>query len=203
MPKLHRIALAVFAVIFAATWWRPEWPVEQGLHHSLTVLAVLALIWAQRRLDLPLPSFLLALGFLALHTIAARWIYSNVPYMEWFPALRTERNHFDRLVHLSWGLLLAPIVVQVLRDRGWRRGGAFIAAIGVVVTSGALYEILEWLISLLLAPDAVEAYNGQQGDVFDPQKDQALALGGAIIGAGLALFRTPRPAPTSQPPGYR
>jgi putative membrane protein len=192
MPKPHRWALAVFAVIFAATWWHPQWPVEQGLHHSLTVLALIGLIWAQRRLKLPLSSFVLALVFLTLHTIAARWIYSFVPYQEWFPALRSDRNHFDRLVHLSWGLLLAPIVVQVLRDRGWRRVWAVIAAISAIVTTGALYEIFEWCISLLLAPDAVESYNGQQGDMFDPQKDQALALLGAFAGASVACLRRQR-----------
>src|SRR5215216_5762222 len=68
MPKPHRWALAIFAVIFAASWWHPLWPVEQGLHHSLTVLALIGLIWAQRRLKLPLSSFVLALAFLTLHT---------------------------------------------------------------------------------------------------------------------------------------
>ena len=188
MPTPHRWALATFAVIFAVSWWRPLWPVEQGLHHSLTVIALAGLIWAQRRLRLPFPSFLLALIFLTLHTIAARWIYSYVPYQEWFPFLSSNRNHFDRLVHFAWGLLLAPIVVQVLRGRGWRRGWAMLIAVQAIVATGALYEILEWTISLALAPDAVEAYNGQQGDMFDPQKDQALALLGALLGSSFALL---------------
>jgi putative membrane protein len=198
MPTPHRWALAAFAVIFAVSWWRPLWPVEQALHHSLTIIALIGLVWAQRRLRLPLSSFLLALVFLTLHTIAARWIYSYVPYQEWFPFLRSNRNHFDRLVHFAWGLLLAPIVVQVLRDRGWRRGWAAVVAVQAILATGALYEILEWAVSLTLAPDAVEAYNGQQGDLFDPQKDQALALLGSLFGCALALLtpaRHPRKTP--------
>jgi putative membrane protein len=193
MPTPHRWALTAFAALFAVSWWRPLWPVEQGLHHSLTVIALIGLIWAQRRLRLPFPSFLLALIFLTLHTIAARWIYSYVPYQEWLPFLQSDRNHFDRLVHFAWGLLLAPIIVQVLRDRGWRRGWAVLIAVQAVVATGALYEILEWVISLTLAPDAVEAYNGQQGDMFDPQKDQALALAGSLIGALLTSSLGQRP----------
>lgn len=174
MPLPHRRALAAFAVIFAMSWWRPQWPVEQGLHHSLTVLAVIGLLWAQRRWKLPFSSFLLALIFLTLHTIAARWIYSYVPSQEWFPALASERNHFGRLVHFAWGLLLAPIVVQVLRDRGWRRGSALLVAVQAIVAVGALYEVLEWGISLTMAPDSVEAYNGQQGDMFDRRRIRRL-----------------------------
>lgn len=192
MPTPHRWALAVFAAIFAASWWRPIWPVEQALHHSLTVLAVLGLVWAQRRFRLPLGSFVLVLLFLTLHTIAARWIYSYVPYQEWLPFLRSRRNDFDRLVHFSWGLLLAPVVVRVLRSRGWRSAWAFAAAIQAILATGALYELLEWCVSLTLAPDAVEAYNGQQGDMFDAQKDQAMALLGSLVGGSLALLRRSR-----------
>jgi putative membrane protein len=190
MPKPHRWGLAVFLVIFAVSWWRPLWPVEQSLHHSLTVIALALLIWATRRLRLPFGSFALVLIFLTLHTIAARWIYSYVPYQEWFPFLPSRRNNFDRLVHFGWGLLLAPVVIGVLRRRGWRRGWAYLVAVQAVVATGALYEILEWVVSFTLAPDAVEAYNGQQGDMFDAQKDQAVALLGALVG-GLAVISFP------------
>jgi putative membrane protein len=44
-----------------------------------------------------------------------------------------------------------------------------------------LYEVFEWLLSVFLSPDQAEAYNGQQGDMWDPQKDMALAMLGAIL----------------------
>jgi putative membrane protein len=187
MPLPQRVALAVFLAVFAASWWRPEYPVEQALHHSLTVIALALLVWATRRFRLPFTSFVLVLVFLTLHTIAARWIYSYVPYREWFGLPSNGRNNFDRLVHLAWGLLLAPVIGGLLLRRGWRSGWAYLAAVGAVVATGALYEILEWGVAFTLAPDAAEAYNGQQGDPFDAQKDQALALLGALLG-GLAVI---------------
>ncbi len=45
----------------------------------------------------------------------------------------------------------------------------------------ALYEILEWQIAMLFFPARAEAYDGQQGDVRDPQKDLALAGIGALL----------------------
>lgn len=195
LPRAHLAALLAFALIVAVSWWRPLWPAEQALHHSLTVLAVAGLLWAQWRLRLPLGSFVLVLAFLTLHTIAARWIYSYVPYEQWWRSLTGsallggERNHFDRLVHFAYGLLLAPVLVRVARDGGAGRARAWLSAVQVIVSTGALYELFEWAIALTLAPDAAEAYNGQQGDVWDAHQDMALALLGGALGAGLAALR--------------
>ncbi|WP_203831601.1 DUF2238 domain-containing protein [Catellatospora citrea] len=194
LPRGHVIALLVFAALVAVSWWRPGWPAEQALHHGLTVLAVAGLLWAQRRLRLPLSSFVLVLVFLTLHTVAARWIYSYVPYEQWWHTLTGAvpsggRNHFDRLVHFGYGLLLAPVLVRAWRERGAGRGRAWLQAVQVIVSTGALYELFEWGIALALAPDAAEAYNGQQGDQWDAQKDMALALAGAALGATVAVCR--------------
>ena len=204
LPRDHAIALILFGAVLAATWWHPIWPAEQALHHSLTLVALGVLVWAQRRWPLPLTSFVLILAFLALHTIAARWIYSFVPYDEWTRALfgrglndvlGWRRNNFDRLVHLAYGLCLAPVLMRLLVDRrGWRPGWAALAAVDVVISTGAVYELFEWGVAVTLAPDLAEAYNGQQGDVWDPQKDMATAAAGAIVAVMVAVLFTRRAA---------
>jgi putative membrane protein len=204
LPRDHAIALILFGVVLAATWWHPIWPAEQALHHSLTLVALGVLVWAQRRWPLPLTSFVLILAFLALHTIAARWIYSFVPYDEWTRALfgrglndvlGWRRNNFDRLVHLAYGLCLAPVLMRLLVDRrSWRPGWAALAAVDVVISTGAVYELFEWGVAVTLAPDLAEAYNGQQGDVWDPQKDMATAAAGAIVAVMVAALFSRRAA---------
>jgi putative membrane protein len=121
-------------------------------------------------------------GFVLLHLIAARWSYSFVPYDAWFPALATERNHFDRLVHFAFGALaMAPVVEAGVRHWGLTPRMALIFAITFVLAVGGLYEIFEWSLTLALAPEDAGAYNGEQGDMFDAQKDMALAGVGAVI----------------------
>ena len=191
LPAAHRWTLAGFLVIVAATWWRPRYPAEQALHHSLTVLALLALLLIVRRTGLPYSSFCLVLIFLTLHSIAARWIYSFVPYDDWTQALfgirlgevfGWRRNHFDRLVHLSYGLCFGPVLFRYLVQRhGWRIRWAALAAVDVVLSTSAFYELFEWGIALTLAPGAAEAYNGQQGDMWDAQKDMTFATTGAVL----------------------
>ena len=68
--------------------------------------------------------------FLCLHTIGSHYTYSLVPYDAWAEKVcgRTlnsvfgfDRNHYDRLVHFSFGFLMAyPIRELFLRIAGAR-----------------------------------------------------------------------------------
>jgi putative membrane protein len=81
-----------------------------------------------------------------------------------------RRNHFDRLVHFAYGLCLT----MILRLKPLR-------SLEIVLATSALYELFEWGVAVTLAPGMAEAYNGQQGDIWDPHKDMTLALLGAIV----------------------
>ena len=64
----------------------------------------------------------------------------------------------------------------------------------------AAYEVLEWLVAIVVDPGAGQAFLGTQGDVWDAQKDMGLALAGAALAAvfdGLIGSRRPwaRPEP--------
>lgn len=193
-----RWTVGVFLGIVAITWWRPIYPAEQAMHHSLTVLGLVALLLVRRVRPIPYASMVLILVFLTLHSIAARWIYSFVPYDDWTDALFRvrisdvfgwRRNDFDRLVHFSYGMCFAPVIFRALREwRGWRARWAAIAAVDIVLSTSALYELFEWAVAMTLAPGAAEAYNGQQGDMWDAQKDMAIATTGAMIGVSIAAL---------------
>lgn len=186
--------LGAFGALVAVTWINPPWPAEQALHSSLTAVAVVALWLLRRRLDTA--QWAWALAFLALHTIAARWIYSFVPYDEWTDAVfgvrlseafSWERNHFDRLVHFAYGVCLTA----VLRLK-WLR------SLEIVLATSALYELLEWAIALTLGAETAEAYNGQQGDMWDAHADMALAALGALVTSLASSVRRRSPAATTQ-----
>jgi putative membrane protein len=74
------------------------------------------LVATHRALPLSRVSYTLIFSFLCLHAVGAHYTYSLVPYDAWFETLTShtpasvrgwERNHFDRLVHFSYGLLLS------------------------------------------------------------------------------------------------
>lgn len=178
-------------LFFAFSWMQPLWPYEHALHSSLTVIS-LALLWHYaNKHTLNNHEFFLICFFIIMHCIAARWLYSNVPYDSWLKNLTGfsiqqtmgwKRNHFDRLIHFLYGLCLTPALFQHFKrlyTANLRH--AMLFAICFIMISSLFYEWFEWMISLILSDKDTESYNGQQGDMWDAHKDMLLATIGALI----------------------
>jgi putative membrane protein len=185
MPPLAKAKgwmLAAVALGIPLSAWGALYPGNTWLQVG-PVAAALPFAWAAlRRSPISNVSAGCITAFVLLHLLAARWSYSFVPYAEWLPVLATERNMFDRLVHFSFGALaMAPMVEVGVRYWSLSPRMALVFAITFVLAVGGLYEIFEWSLTLTLAPEDAGAYNGEQGDVFDAQKDMALAGAGAVL----------------------
>jgi putative membrane protein len=87
-------------------------------------------------------------------------------------------------VHFAFGLLFVFPLWEFCQNRlRLRAVWCGIAAISVVLAASSVYEIAEWGVAMIFAPDWAEAYNGQQGDIWDAQKDMAVAWTGSIVAA--------------------
>jgi putative membrane protein len=186
---------AVWGVTAAAPLDRHDWLLE-----NLLVVACLAvLIGTYRAFPLSDLSYVLITAFLTLHAVGAHYTYSEVPLGVWMQhAFGFSRNHFDRVVHFSFGLLMAyPIREVFLRVANARGFWAYYLPLDVTLAFSALYEIMEMVIATLVAPGTGDAWLGTQGDVWDPQKDMGLAALGALlcmcVTALLRRLRAPRP----------
>ena len=206
LPRAQLAALIAALAVFGATWIHPLWPRDQALHSSLTVVGFAWLVLHARRWPMRNGNFIAICAFIAVHCVAARWLYSNVPYDAWLQSLLGwspneafgwQRNHFDRLIHLLYGLCLTPAVHRSLRQRwpGLGIGAGFTLAVMAVMCTSLVYEWAEWGIALMLSPDAAEAYNGQQGDVWDAHMDMLLATIGALLTWPLLDRNRPAAAP--------
>lgn len=161
------------------------------LQHIPTVAVLIAWPLLARRFPVTNAAATCLAAFLLLHVVGARYIYSYVPYDRWaerlfgFELTRRfgfSRNHFDRLVHFSFGLLwVRPTWEICVRYFRVPRRFAYYTAFEFVLAFSMLYELVEWGLSLALAPQAADAYNGQQGDMWDAQKDMSFALIGAVL----------------------
>jgi putative membrane protein len=199
----NRCSLTAFLMLWAISCISVPYPTYFWLQHVPTFVVILTMVIVDRYLQISRLSFTLILAFLTLHLLGARYLYSYVPYdywSNWLLGIKINdrfgftRNHYDRFVHFSFGLLL---VIPAWRLA--RRGGldplwsAAFAILGILAASAA-YEIFEWMAALVMAPDWAESYNGQQGDAWDAQKDMVLAACGAAIGLALYIPKWLRPS---------
>jgi putative membrane protein len=177
---------------YGVLWvWAAIRPVDRGtwLLENLLVFVVLGLLAAtHRRFVFSNLSYGLIFAFLALHTVGTHYTYSAVPAGFWVrDALALERNHYDRFVHLAFGLLLAyPLREVALRAAHVHRGWSWVAPVLAILALSSGYEILESWAALVVDPEIGLAFVGAQGDLWDGQKDMALALAGALLAMAIA-----------------
>lgn len=200
--------LLIFLVALVLSVINPANRQDVILEHVPTVAAVIFLILVDRRQPLSNLSYSLTFVYLMLHVVGAHYLYSFVPYDAWSQRLLGisitdtfgfSRNHYDRLVHFAHGLLLLQptreLVTRWMRVDGLR---AIIIAIALLAVLSTIYELIEWLIAVVMSPEAAELYNGQQGDMFDAQKDMALALLGSTFAALFMILGNERKARTAR-----
>ena len=166
---------------------RSDWLLE----NALLFLAIMLLAATWRPFPLSRTSYTLIFVFLCLHTIGAHFTYAEVPYDAWFrqtlgfsidALFGWERNNFDRVVHFSYGLLLAyPIRELFLRVVAVKGFWGYFLPLDLTMSSSALYEMIEWVAAVLFGGDLGVAFLGTQGDPWDVQKDMALASLGALL----------------------
>jgi putative membrane protein len=176
-----------FVVLAIAPHDRKDWLLE----NVLVVLFVGAMFASYRKLTLSRISYLLIFLFLSLHLVGAHYTYAQVPYDRWFESLtgRTfnslvgwERNNFDRVVHFSYGLLLAYPIREVFQRVVKLRGfWGYFFPLDITMSTSMLYELVEWGAAAAFGGDLGQAYLGTQGDVWDAHKDMAFASLGALI----------------------
>jgi len=198
------VELAICTVAALSLAIGSPYPDQMPLQHTATVLMsgyLLYQILTHRVRELDLRCLL---GFMLVHAFAARWIYSYVPYDRWTQSLfgfsvtqtfHFRRNHFDRLVHFLYGVLVSPHILRKFSRHVATRGASRYFTVEFVAASSLLYELFEWALTAFLSPDDVESYNGQQGDAWDAHKDMLSAIVGSlavVVPVHLSSWWTPR-----------
>ncbi len=199
--KHHHYAQILLGVFLVEAVWlaidphdRKDWLLE----NVLTVATLVLLVATYRTFPFSRISYTLIFLFLCLHEIGSHYTYAKVPYDAWSlswlgfsinDAFGFERNHFDRLVHFLYGLLLAyPIREVFIRIADVRGFWGYFLPLDLTMSTSMLYELIEWAVAELFGGDLGMAYLGTQGDVWDAHKDMALASLGALIAMLVTAF---------------
>jgi putative membrane protein len=153
------------------------------LENTLTVLFFLFLIVSYKKYQFSDLSYLLITVYLCLHVYGAKYTYAENPFGYWLKDYMSwERNHYDRIVHFSFGFLLAyPMRELFLKWVKYPTMVAWVLPIEITLSVSGFYELIEWAVADIFFPSQGDAYLGTQGDIWDAQKDIFLAFLGAIL----------------------
>ena len=188
----YRTKLLIFYTIWWLIWAYQPWHFSDWvLENILTLITVFVFIYTRNSFRFSSLSYTLLLIFMSMHTIGSHYTYADVPYESWTGAIGFSindifgftRNHYDRLVHFSFGLLFAyPMRELFMRVAGAKGAWSYYLPVELVMSLSMLYELIEWIIAEIVGGDLGMAYLGTQGDVWDAHKDMGLATIGASLG---------------------
>jgi len=178
--KLYLLVfIGIWAYTFIVTPDLNNWLLE----NTLVVLFLIPLLLTYRKYPLSDLSYLLIALFLSVHVYGSTYTYAENPLGDWLKELfDTKRNQYDRMVHFSFGFLLAypmrELFLTILKLKKWV---AWALPVEISLSIGALYEIIEWAVADIFFKNQGASYLGTQGDIWDAQKDMFLAFLGAFI----------------------
>lgn len=189
--KLIKTLLIIFTLEWLILAIEPNYRSDWLLENVLVFLYFPIMIALRKKVVFSNLSYLMMFVFMCLHIIGAHYTYAEVPYDEWVKSVAGftingtigfERNHFDRLVHFLYGVLLYIPFREIFVQRAGLTGfWSYFFPYMVIVSSTVLYEQIEWAAAEIFGGDLGIAYLGTQGDVWDGHKDMGLASIGALL----------------------
>lgn len=180
--------ISAFVIIWIWAAINPVYPHDWLLENYLVFISIPVIFVLGRYFKISDISYSLIIMFMILHVIGSHYTYAEVPFgytlQDWLGA---SRNMYDRLVHFSFGFLLAYPVREVFMKLSRAKGfWSYYLPLDLAAASSAMYEIIEWLTAQNVDATAGLAFLGAQGDIWDAQKDMLMA----IVGAAIALLIT-------------
>jgi putative membrane protein len=183
--RLPFALLLVLAALCVTTAWAPpagrtNWALEVG--PGLALVAWMAVTYRRWRLSNAV--YVGTFAHMLVLIYGGYYTYANTPLGNWAKTTwHLDRNHYDRVGHVALGFFPALFVREVLLCKTPLEPGGWLAFLtwSVVFMVGAVWELLEWWTTLLVASDVGQAFLGSQGDVWDAQWDMLL------VGVGAAL----------------
>jgi putative membrane protein len=175
-------------VIFVVVWLALAInPVDRGiwmLENFLVVTVFPVTLWLDKRYNFNDWTFFSLTAFVILHLFGAHMTYNSMAYFAWFSDwLGLQRNYYDQVIHLLFGLMVFVPFFEVFYHQGLSRKLSYLIAFLFITSIGAGYEILEWLSMAMFCQhsDAVCSEALTQGDIWDTQKDMLFAMIGSLI----------------------
>lgn len=170
--------LILWVITAIGPYNRRDWLLE----NLLVFIYAGLLITTYQRFAFTNLSYMMFGVFISLHLVGAHYTYSEVPLGFWLQdTFSLTRNHYDRIIHFSYGLLNAyPMRDIFMRAAGVRPSWSYFMPIVGILSFSCFYEFLEAAVAFIVSPELGDLYLGSQGDIWDAEKDTFLAFSGAI-----------------------
>ncbi len=191
-----RVLILLYAAIWLVLAVNPTYRSDWFLENLLVFAFIPVCAFLEKRFNFSILSSISIFVFLVLHSVGAHYTYAEMPYFFFITEFfHFSRNHYDRLVHFLFGLLMSFPMFEVFEKAVGDRKNAALLTVLTMFSFSSFYELLEWWVTELVHPELGMAFLGIQGDEWDAQKDVNCALIGILLSViiRLTLMKSRRP----------
>lgn len=186
---LHGMMAAYF-IVFIILSIKPVDKFEWWYESIIPIIAVVMLGFLYTKNRLSNWAYFCILTVLILHAIGAHYTYAACPVGTFISRLfGVHRNYFDRLVNFVFGVLISvPVLESIYYRLRIRYIGACMFSVIIILSIAAMYELFQMFSAMLLSNGHMNAVLGYQRDLWDSQKDMALAALGSLISMSTCII---------------
>ncbi|MDD5359286.1 MAG: DUF2238 domain-containing protein [Sulfurovaceae bacterium] len=182
MPKSHKLIYGIYIIVWIIMAIHPKYPEDWLLENVLVFLFFPFLIWMDIKHHFSIAALAMLLIFASLHSLGSHFTYAEMEYFDVITKwMGFERNHFDRVVHFLFGLLVFRTLFELISIKVKTFKATMFFTFTLILSISTLYEILEWLAAIIFHPELGLAFLGTQGDIWDSQEDTIAAFLGALF----------------------
>lgn len=182
MPRSHKVIYSIYIVVWIIMAINPKYRDDWLLENVLVFTFFPFVVWMDSRHHYSTLSIFLLLIFASLHSLGSHFTYAEMEYFDVITQFfGLERNHFDRVVHFLFGLLVFKFLFEMITQSVTTLKAALLFTLTTVISISTIYELAEWLAAAVLHPELGLAFLGTQGDIWDAQKDTLVAIIGGSI----------------------
>jgi putative membrane protein len=165
---------------------REDWIIENLLVVICISILIITIKWHNFS-DL---SYLCIFLFVMLHVYGAFYAYTQNQFGNWLQIrYHLWRNPYDRIVHFSFGFFMAyPFRELLINKFRVPTKVSWLYPIEIAFSLGTIFELIEWGVSEFTTKETGETYVATQGDIWDAQKDIAMAAVGAATSMLILYF---------------
>lgn len=182
--RIHLLFLFLVAVVFIWSAIKPAGYLIWLMEVIPAVVVLIIAIATYKKFRLTTLSYFIISILSIIMFVGGHYTYDDVPLFNWIKDhFDQNRNHYDRFGHFLKGLFIIVIREILIRKTPLTKGKWLTTlALSVSLAIAALYEIIEWLVSIITkGGKASKDFLGTQGDIWDTQWDMTWSFVGSII----------------------
>jgi putative membrane protein len=188
--NLFKTIAALFVIIWIAFYATALDKTDWWIENILVFIFIFTFAITHKRFLFSDVSIIFLFLFLLVHIYGAQAAYTHNALGEFFRnTWQLKRNPYDRIVHFSFGFLLAYPAIDLLYNKFAvpQKWVGTITNMGILCLA-SIFELIEWGVAEFTTKETGETYVATQGDVWDAQKDITLALIGSMIVTSIVKY---------------